>query len=166
MQLIRVQLTTRGYNKYAWSRHPGTEMTREAETLGCNWCTWSRHFGTQLIQFLDRGTQLVIPPVLLSSCNNSDMQHHTSVTQTVWRRMTRLLAWNKLKACEKKRSWNNLYYPGTAAGRRRRYTDNLRAGRPEVRIPERFFSQKPYQPALEPTHSLPFNSRGQRGRGM
>jgi len=30
------------------------------DNLGCNWYTWSRHLGTQLIQFLHRGTQLVL----------------------------------------------------------------------------------------------------------
>jgi hypothetical protein len=76
--------------------------------------------------------------------------------------MVRLLASNKLKACERKRSWNNLgYYPGTAAGRRSRYMDNLRAGRPEVRTPERFFFSKNRPNQLWNPHSLPFN--GYRG---
>jgi len=74
----------------------------------------------------------------------------------------RLLARNKLKASEKKRSLNNLwYYPGIAAWRRSRYMDNLRAGRPEVRIPERLFSLKNRTNRLWNPHSLPFN--GYRG---
>jgi hypothetical protein len=135
------------------------------DNSGRNWYTWSRHLGTQLIYFLDRGTQLVLPPILLSFCNktHSDMQHHTSVTPTVWRQMVRLLASNKLKACERKRSWNNLwYYPGTAARKRSRYMDNLRAGRPEVRIPERSTPPPPQSlknrhNRLWNLHSLPFN---------
>jgi len=96
------------------------------------------------------------------------------VTQTVWRQMVRLLASNKLKACERKRSWNNLwYYPGTAARRRSRYMDNLRAGRPEVRIPER--SPTPLSktvPTGSGTHTASHSmdtgvhSWGQRGCGM
>ena len=31
------------------------------DNSGSNWCTWSRHLGTQLIQFLDPGTQLLLP---------------------------------------------------------------------------------------------------------
>jgi len=38
-----------------------------ADNSGRNWDTWNRHLGTQLIQFLDRGTQLILPR--LQECN-------------------------------------------------------------------------------------------------
>jgi len=40
----------------------GTQLVISGvDNSGRKWYTWSGHLGTQLIQFLDRGTQLVLP---------------------------------------------------------------------------------------------------------
>ena len=88
------------------------------------------------------------------------------MAQTVWRRIVRLLASNKLKATERKRSWTDLYYPGTAAGWRSRYEDCLRAGRAQVWIPGKqdFFFVSKTAGTHTPSHSMAtgVHSRGKR----
>jgi len=40
----------------------GTQLVMfGVDNSGRNWYTWSGHLGTQLIQFIHRGTQLVLP---------------------------------------------------------------------------------------------------------
>jgi len=42
----------------------GTQLVMfGVDNSGHNWYTWSRTLGTQLMQFLDRGTQLVLPRI-------------------------------------------------------------------------------------------------------
>jgi len=68
MQLIQF-LTNRGTQLVMLTTRDAID-THEADTSGRNWYTWSRHLGTQLIQFLDRGTQLVLPRILYAPIND------------------------------------------------------------------------------------------------
>jgi len=61
MQLMQI-LTNRGMQIVMLGvENPGRNWYNCFLTAGRNWYTWSGHLGTQLIQFLDRGTQLVLP---------------------------------------------------------------------------------------------------------
>ena len=77
-----------GRNWYTWSRQLRTQLihtkqttrdgtdTHEADNSGRNWYTWSRQLGTQLTQFLDRGTQLVLPRSFFLWPRSSDLALH------------------------------------------------------------------------------------------
>lgn len=65
MQLIQV-LTSRGTQLVMFG----------VDNSGRNWYTWRGHFGTQLIQFLDCGTQLVLPQLYLYASMTCRLFNH------------------------------------------------------------------------------------------
>jgi hypothetical protein len=50
-----------GRNWYNSFQTAGPNWYNPFLTAGRNWYTWSGHLETQLLQFFDRGTQLVLP---------------------------------------------------------------------------------------------------------
>jgi len=68
MQLVQI-LTNRG-----------TQIVMlGVDNPGRNWHAWSSHLGTQLIQFLDGGTQLLLPHLLGTTENKIRALHPTSL---------------------------------------------------------------------------------------
>jgi len=71
MQLMQF-LTNRGTQLVMFGiDNSGRNWYNSFLTAGRNWYTWSGHLGTQLIQFLYRGTQLVLPRLAWLVTKNS-----------------------------------------------------------------------------------------------
>jgi len=63
----------------------GTQLVMlGVDNSGRNWYTWSRHFGAQLIQFPDRGAQLVLPLLQRLDCFHPPPPLHGQLLPWAW----------------------------------------------------------------------------------